>query len=143
MAPSGRSPAGPEPTSASRSAETSACALSLEPFPLNVPSFRRARMRFESLRAAEPHGVLDQRPRPSVIVDAEPGAHTQERVHREPAGRARGPAGRQHVIRAGAVIAQYFRGPRADEQCAVVSELRGYCGRLTQVELQVLGCDRV
>src|SRR6267143_2742667 len=58
----------------------------------NEPPFRRARMRLQSLRAPEPHGVLDQRPSPSAVVDAEPGAHTQERVDRQSSAESGGTA---------------------------------------------------
>src|SRR6267143_6007346 len=79
------------------------------PQSLNQPPLRRARMGLESFRAAEPDGVLDERQRRAAVVDAEPGAHPQERVDRESARPARRPAGRQHMIRPRSVVAQDFR----------------------------------
>src|SRR5439155_8794410 len=66
----------------------SACRTSLLHGLLNHSSFRRARMRLESFRAPEPDGDFDEWPRRGAVVDAEPGAHAQERVDGEPAGRA-------------------------------------------------------
>src|SRR2546422_11493086 len=87
---------------------------------LHQPSFRRAGMRLESFRAAEPDRVLDKRTRRGAVVDAKPGPHAQEGVDRQAAGRARRSAGREDVIRPRAVVAQDFRGSRADEQRAVM-----------------------
>src|SRR5437867_11650605 len=44
------------------------------------PSLRRSSVRLESFRAAEPAGVFDKRPYRGAVVDAEPRAHSQERV---------------------------------------------------------------
>src|SRR5437879_7212081 len=79
------------------------------------PSLRRARVCLESLGTAEPDGVLEERPRGRAVVDAEPRPHAKECVDRQSSAEAGGAARRQHVVRAGAVVAQHLRPPRADQ----------------------------
>src|SRR5256885_14731664 len=96
-----------------------------------------------SLGTAEPDGVLEERPRGRAVIYAEPRPHAQECVDREPARRARRPTGRQHVIRSRAVVAQDFRGSCTDEQRAVMPQPGRHGGRVPELELQVLRCNRV
>src|SRR5438034_11371798 len=147
----------PEQARGTRASEGSACGRSFGPAALRMtsplaprngrkklqPPFRRARVCLESLGTAEPDGGLEERPRRGAVIDAEPGAHAQECVDREPAGRARRPTGREHVIRSRAVVAQDFRGSRTDEQRAIMAQPGRYGGRVPELELQVLRCNRV
>src|SRR2546425_1992116 len=107
------------------------------------PPLRRARVCLESLGTTEPDGVLEERPRRRAVVDAKPRPHAQECVDRETTRRARRPTGRQHVIRSRAVVAQDFRGSRTDEQRAVMAQPGRHGGRVPELELQVLRCNRV
>src|SRR5256885_5010594 len=107
------------------------------------PPLRRARVRLEAFCAAEPDCVFDERYGRGAVVDAEPRPHAQECVDRETARRARRPTGRQHVIRSRAVVAQDFRGSRTDEQRAVMAQPGRHGGRVPELELQVLRCNRV
>ncbi len=100
---------------------------------LQYPGLGRAGVRFQPFRAAEPHGVLDERPRGSCVVQAQPGAHAEEGIDRQPTTRAGGAARGQHVIGPRTVITQHFRAERAQEHGAVVGQPRRDRGRVPDV----------
>ena len=77
------------------------------------------------------------RERPLVVLDDVDAA--QERLHRQPAGVPGAAAGGQHVVGAGAVVAQGHRRPGADEDRAGVADPRGHLAGVPRLDLQVLG----
>ncbi len=65
-------------------------------------------------------------------VGGDPGGALEEIEHRQPGGEARGAAGRQHVVRAGDVVAHRLRAEAAEEHRAGMADAGEQLGRIAR-----------
>mmetsp|Transcript_45339 Transcript_45339/g.144093 ORF Transcript_45339/g.144093 Transcript_45339/m.144093 type:complete len:322 (-) Transcript_45339:728-1693(-) len=102
------------------------------------PPLRSARVPLEPLEPRQRHRVLHLPLRRHKVVDPHPGALPQKGVDGEAARVLSGARRRQHVVGAGAVVAEHLRRAGADEEAAIVLQPAGERHRLLDVQLDVL-----
>eukprot|EP01022_Parablepharisma_sp_SALTPOND_P017907 TRINITY_DN290_c1_g1_i2.p1 TRINITY_DN290_c1_g1~~TRINITY_DN290_c1_g1_i2.p1 ORF type:complete len:1623 (-),score=570.02 TRINITY_DN290_c1_g1_i2:20056-24924(-) len=148
MLPSGMRASPPKAASAS-----SQCTRSSQPSPaqesvaavmgsLLQPQFGRAGVRLQAFAIGQFGGDPAQRLR-ALFRHADHAGTLLEVIHPQRRGEARGPRGGQHVVGAGAVIAQRFGRKTPEEHGTGVTDQVGPLLRLLRRDFQVLGRDHV
>ena len=97
----------------------------------------------EPLHLTQPHRVTRHLGRLERVVHAHPRAHAQERQHRQPSRGARRAARREGVVGPGPIVSEHLGGAAAYEESSVVLQSLAECGRVGDVQLNVLNRETI